>query len=211
MGRRSGSRAVVNASPGTSDTSARRSPRAADQSPKAAASTTDDAPDAQPQAVTTWDGFQAFVTTPVAAPPPPGAPPRSLEERLAYHSRFVTVRTPAIDALAKNVRTLMILGRHQAVTARPSLIVTGPAGAGKPPPCSRSDAPATSPTPVATAPRQQPIRPRWPTSWSRPPPAPRPSPSSSPATSASPSPPACPRPRSPTPSATPTPPRASSW
>nr|WP_275413806.1 ATP-binding protein [Streptomyces rubrogriseus] len=50
---------------------------------------------------------------------------------MAYHSRFVTVRTPAIDALAKNVRTLMILGRHQAVTARPSLIVTGPAGAGK--------------------------------------------------------------------------------
>ncbi|WDT90319.1 ATP-binding protein [Streptomyces sp. SCSIO-PteL053] len=81
--------------------------------------------------MTTWDGFHAFATTPVAAPPPPGAARRSLEERLAYHSRFVTVRTPAIDALAKNVRTLMILGRHQAVTARPSLIVTGPAGAGK--------------------------------------------------------------------------------
>ncbi|MFF7361556.1 hypothetical protein [Streptomyces sp. NPDC008125] len=81
--------------------------------------------------MTTWDGFQAFATTPVAALPPPGGPPRSLEERLAYHSRFVTVRTPAIDALAKNVRMLMILGRHQAVTARPSLIVTGPAGAGK--------------------------------------------------------------------------------
>ncbi len=55
----------------------------------------------------------------------------SLGECLAYHSRFVTVRTPAIDTLAKNVRTLMILGRHQAVTARPSPIVTGPAGAGK--------------------------------------------------------------------------------
>ncbi|WP_055557092.1 TniB family NTP-binding protein [Streptomyces sp. NBRC 110028] len=81
--------------------------------------------------MTTWDGFHAFATTPVAAPPPREAPPRSLEERLAYHSRFVTVRTPAIDALAKNVRTLMILGRHQTVTARPSLIVTGPAGAGK--------------------------------------------------------------------------------
>ncbi|WP_161370534.1 TniB family NTP-binding protein [Streptomyces malaysiensis] len=81
--------------------------------------------------MTTWDGFQAFASTPVATPPSPGAPRRSLEERLAYHSRFVTVRTPAIDALAKNVRTLMILGRHQTVTARPSLIVTGPAGAGK--------------------------------------------------------------------------------
>ncbi|WP_405697858.1 TniB family NTP-binding protein [Streptomyces sp. NBC_01185] len=81
--------------------------------------------------MTTWDGFQAFATTPAAAPPPPGTPHRSLEERLAYHSRFVTVRTPAIDALAKNVRTLMILGRHQTVTARPSLTVTGPAGVGK--------------------------------------------------------------------------------
>lgn len=90
-----------------------------------------DAPDPQPQSVTTWDGFQAFATTPVAAPPPPGAPPCSLKERLAYYSRFVTVRTPTIDALAKNVRTLMILGRHQTVTARPSLIVTGPASAGK--------------------------------------------------------------------------------
>ncbi len=41
------------------------------------------------------------------------------------------MRTPAIDALAKNVRTLMIPGRHQDVTARPGLIVTGPAAAGK--------------------------------------------------------------------------------
>lgn len=122
---------MVNASPGTSDTPAGKSLSMTERSPGAAASTDADTSDPQPQAVTTWDGFQAFATTPVAAPPPPGAPPRSLEERLAYHSRFVTVRTPAIDALAKNVRTLMILGRHQTVTARPSLIVTGPAGAGK--------------------------------------------------------------------------------
>ncbi|MBD0737465.1 TniB family NTP-binding protein [Streptomyces sp. CBMA29] len=81
--------------------------------------------------MTTWDGFEAFVTAPVAAPPLPGAPPRTLDERLAYHSRFVTVRTPVIEALARDVRTLMLLGRHQAVTARPSLIVTGPAAAGK--------------------------------------------------------------------------------
>lgn len=87
--------------------------------------------DAQPVAVTTWDGFARFAATPLAAPPPPGAPPRSLDDRLAYYSRFVTVRTPAIDALAKNVRTLMALGRHQQVTARPALIVTGPAAAGK--------------------------------------------------------------------------------
>ncbi|MEW2530857.1 ATP-binding protein [Streptomyces sp. NPDC047071] len=33
--------------------------------------------------------------------------------------------------LAKQVRDLMLLSRHQQVTAHPSLIVTGPAGAGK--------------------------------------------------------------------------------
>jgi hypothetical protein len=54
-----------------------------------------------------------------------------LEERLAYHSQFVTVRTPAIESLSRSVRTLMILGRSQSVTARPSLIVTGPATTGK--------------------------------------------------------------------------------
>ncbi|MGV9901649.1 TniB family NTP-binding protein [Streptomyces sp. NPDC003388] len=41
------------------------------------------------------------------------------------------IRTPAISQLATQVRTLMILGRHQQTTARPSLIVTGPAAAGK--------------------------------------------------------------------------------
>ncbi|MEU3829798.1 TniB family NTP-binding protein [Streptomyces sp. NPDC029080] len=81
--------------------------------------------------MTTWQGWQHFATTDPPAPPQPGDPPRSREERLAYHSAFVTVRTPAIDALTRQVRTLMILGRHQTITARPSLIVTGPAAVGK--------------------------------------------------------------------------------
>ncbi|MFJ3176414.1 TniB family NTP-binding protein [Streptomyces roseus] len=81
--------------------------------------------------MTTWNGWQHFATTDPPAPPQPGQPRRSIEERLAYHSRFVTIRTPAIDTLATQVRTLMILGRHQQATARPSLIVTGPAAAGK--------------------------------------------------------------------------------
>ncbi|GAA4341072.1 hypothetical protein GCM10023086_77120 [Streptomyces venetus] len=81
--------------------------------------------------ITTWQGWQHFATTPPLAPPQPGDAPRSTEERLAYHSAFVTVRTPAIDTLATQVRTLMLLGRHQQNTARPSLIVTGPAAAGK--------------------------------------------------------------------------------
>ncbi|MGC0422746.1 TniB family NTP-binding protein [Embleya sp. AB8] len=83
------------------------------------------------RSLTTWEGGRDFVAAPVPAPLPPGAEPRGLEERLAYPSRFVTVRAPTIDALAKSVRTLMILGRHQDVTARPGLIVTGPAAAGK--------------------------------------------------------------------------------
>ncbi|MFH9015560.1 hypothetical protein ACH4C6_29840 [Streptomyces sp. NPDC017943] len=75
--------------------------------------------------LTTWQGWQHFATT------DPPAPPHSTDERLAYHSAFVTIRTPAISQLATRVRTLMILGRHQHTTARPSLIVTGPAAAGK--------------------------------------------------------------------------------
>lgn len=81
--------------------------------------------------LTTWQGWHRFATTDPPAPPQPEDPPRSTEERLAYHSSFVTIRTPAIGTLATQVRTLMILGRHQQATARPSLIVTGPAAAGK--------------------------------------------------------------------------------
>ncbi|WP_371749250.1 TniB family NTP-binding protein [Streptomyces sp. NBC_00280] len=82
--------------------------------------------------MTTWQGWHRFATTDPPAPPQPGQAPRSQDERLAYHSAFVTIRTPAISELATQVRTLMILGRHQQATARPSLIVTGPAAAGKP-------------------------------------------------------------------------------
>ncbi|MFD3414265.1 TniB family NTP-binding protein [Streptomyces cyaneofuscatus] len=81
--------------------------------------------------LTTWQGWHRFATTDPVVPPRPSDPPRSTEERLAYHSSFVTIRTPAIHTLATQVRTLMILGRHQQTTARPSLIVTGPAAAGK--------------------------------------------------------------------------------
>ncbi|MGP8304537.1 TniB family NTP-binding protein [Streptomyces inhibens] len=81
--------------------------------------------------LTTWQGWQRFATTDPVTPPRPDDPPRSLEERLAYHSAFVTIRTPAISTLATQVRALMVLGRHQQATARFFLIVTGPAAAGK--------------------------------------------------------------------------------
>ncbi|MGP3974465.1 TniB family NTP-binding protein [Streptomyces sp. 8N114] len=81
--------------------------------------------------VTRFDTFARFAHATPLTPPAPGQAPRSVAERLAYHSQFVTVRTPAIESLAHQVRTLMILGRHQQTTARPSLIVTGPATTGK--------------------------------------------------------------------------------
>lgn len=89
----------------------------------------DDADRAWP--VTTWQGWQHFAPS-APKPPVPGAPERSGEERLAYLSAFVTVRTPASATLTTNVRTLMILGRHQQTTTRPSLIVTGPTAPARP-------------------------------------------------------------------------------
>ncbi|MFD7732161.1 TniB family NTP-binding protein [Kitasatospora phosalacinea] len=80
---------------------------------------------------TTWELFRRFADEPPLVPPAPGDPPRSVEERLAYHSRFVTVRTPAVVKTLLEVRTLMALGRYQRATARPSLIVTGPPTTGK--------------------------------------------------------------------------------
>ncbi|MGW2190024.1 transposase [Streptomyces sp. NPDC001719] len=142
--------------------------------------------------VTTWQGWQHFATAPPPAPPRPGEPARSEEERLAYHSAFVTVRTPAITTLTTSVRTLMILGRHQQTTARPSLIVTGPAAAGKTTAllhvgraCHLAHTHSTRHRPP---PHTLPYR--SPTYWSRPARARKPSPPNSPATSASPSPPA---------------------
>ncbi|MFE2285597.1 TniB family NTP-binding protein [Streptomyces sp. NPDC059443] len=54
-----------------------------------------------------------------------------MEEHLAYHSQFVTVRTPAIESISQTVRILMVLSRHQEANARPCLIVTGPPTTGK--------------------------------------------------------------------------------
>lgn len=100
----------------------------------APASTTTDGDSGAPEPswpLTTWQGWHRFATTAPSTPPQPDTPPRSTEQRLAYHSAFVTIRTPAISQLTTQVRTLMTLGRHQQTTARPSLIVTGPAAAGK--------------------------------------------------------------------------------
>ncbi|MFH8425979.1 ATP/GTP-binding protein, partial [Streptomyces sp. NPDC018038] len=53
-----------------------------------------------PWPLTTWQGWHRFATTDPPAPPQPGDPPRSTEQRLAYHSSLVTIRTPAISQLA---------------------------------------------------------------------------------------------------------------
>ncbi|WP_432052421.1 TniB family NTP-binding protein [Streptomyces xiamenensis] len=81
--------------------------------------------------LTTWQGWHRFATTDPVAPPQPGDQSRTTEERLAYHSAFVIIHSSTVHTLATEVRTLMILGRHQRITARLSLIVAGPAAAGK--------------------------------------------------------------------------------
>ena len=80
---------------------------------------------------TTWDRWQRFIADPPPTRPGPEDPPRSKEQRLAYHSRFVTVRAPAIVKTSLEVRTLMAVGRYQQATARPGLILTGPPTTGK--------------------------------------------------------------------------------
>ncbi|MFF5589900.1 hypothetical protein ACIP69_00050 [Streptomyces hygroscopicus] len=100
-------------------------PRPAAQNPSSAPADPGSGNTTEPSwPLTTWQGWHRFATTDPPAPPQPGDPPRRTEERLAYHSAFVTIRTPAISQLATQVRTLMILGRHQQTTARPSLILT---------------------------------------------------------------------------------------
>jgi hypothetical protein len=65
------------------------------QSPTSTPATGADGGAAEPSwPLTTWQGWHRFATTDPPAPPPPGQAPRSLEERLAYHSSFVTIRTP---------------------------------------------------------------------------------------------------------------------
>ncbi|MFG2934078.1 hypothetical protein [Streptomyces achromogenes] len=54
--------------------------------------------------LTTWQGWPRFATIDPPAPPQPGDPPSSRDERLAYHSTFVTTRAPAISQLAPQVR-----------------------------------------------------------------------------------------------------------
>lgn len=90
-------------------------------------------PDDEPffQPVTTWPGWHAFVNAPRPPAPPADDPswnPRSLQD---YHSRFVTVTTPAMQEASAQLRRLLVLNRTQQGTARRGLIISGPPGAGK--------------------------------------------------------------------------------
>ncbi|MFJ4777909.1 hypothetical protein [Streptomyces sp. NPDC088762] len=87
---------MVNNTP-TAGTPASRSPKPWDQPHS------NEEPVRQSWPMTIWQGWQEFANTPPPVPPTPGTPPRSVEERLAYRSAFVTVRTPAIDTLATSV------------------------------------------------------------------------------------------------------------
>jgi TniB protein len=90
------------------------------------------------QPLTTKEGWARFVAT-AAVPPALCENWQALEgaeraehneERLTYLSDPVTVHTPTIAQVIKDVRRLLILNRRQ-ISARRGLIVTGGAGTGK--------------------------------------------------------------------------------
>ncbi|CAL9663762.1 hypothetical protein SUDANB145_07105 [Streptomyces sp. enrichment culture] len=80
--------------------------RPAAQNPSSAPADADSDGTAEPSwPLTTWQGWHHFATTDPLSPPQPGDPPRSTDERIAYHSAFVTIRTPAISRLTTQART----------------------------------------------------------------------------------------------------------
>ncbi len=88
--------------------------------------------------LTTKEGWARFVAeqpcrpqpAPVAGRRDPAEHERCKQARLTYLSDPITVHTPTIAQVIKDVRRLLILNRRQ-VSARRGLIVTGAAGTGK--------------------------------------------------------------------------------
>lgn len=88
--------------------------------------------------LTTKEGWARFVAEQPCRPQPgpdasrrdPAGHERLKEARLTYLSDPITVHTPTIAQVIKDVRRLLILNRRQ-VSARRGLIVTGAAGTGK--------------------------------------------------------------------------------
>ncbi len=81
--------------------------------------------------LTTWDGWQRFVDTPAAQPGDVHGQEWTMEEREDYHSRFVVLKTPAMEKISASVRRLLLLNRGQHGGARRGLIISGPATTGK--------------------------------------------------------------------------------
>ncbi|MET7549747.1 TniB family NTP-binding protein [Streptomyces sp. NPDC005479] len=81
--------------------------------------------------LTTWDGWQQFVDTPVAPARDADDQGWTMEQREDYHARFVVLKTPAMDAISAAVRRLLLLNRGQQGGARRGLIISGPATTGK--------------------------------------------------------------------------------
>jgi Bacterial TniB protein len=88
--------------------------------------------------LTTKEGWARFVSSSPVRPQPCGDPQllgagelaRFNEARLTYLSDPITVNTPTIAQVVKDVRRLLILNRRQ-ISARRGLIVTGGPGTGK--------------------------------------------------------------------------------
>ncbi|MER8012372.1 ATP-binding protein [Streptomyces sp. NPDC094149] len=84
-----------------------------------------------PAAVTTWQGWDAFVQQAQRAALAADDPNWSQEEREDYHCDLAVMRTPAMDSVFTSVRRLLLLNRHQQAGARRGLIISGPAATGK--------------------------------------------------------------------------------
>ncbi|MGW0649431.1 TniB family NTP-binding protein [Streptomyces umbrinus] len=82
-------------------------------------------------AVTTWQGWDAFVQQPQRAVLPADDPSWLQADREDYHCELAVMRTPSMDSVFTSVRRLLLLNRHQRAGARRGLIISGPATTGK--------------------------------------------------------------------------------
>ncbi|MBY8844582.1 ATP-binding protein [Streptomyces sp. SP2-10] len=89
----------------------------------------DDAP--VPSAITNCVLWQADVGRPRVTAPPVDDPSWNRKTLLAYHSEFVTLRTPSMEQALTQLKWTLLVNNRQRGTARRGLIVSGPPGAGK--------------------------------------------------------------------------------
>lgn len=78
-----------------------------------------------------WQGWDAFVSRPLAAAHDAADPAWPQSEREDYHSELAVMRTPVMNSIFTAVRRLLLVNRRQQAGARRGLIISGPATTGK--------------------------------------------------------------------------------